>query len=389
MHTTVETTNQYIANTYARTPLALTHGKGSLLYDEAGKEYIDFGSGIAVNVFGVADPEWEKAVCQQAGKLQHCSNYYYTQPQARLAELLCEKSGLKAVFFCNSGAEANECAIKAARKYSNDKYGAGRHRIITLYNSFHGRTMATLSATGQDALHVHFAPFLEGFVHVPTNDVSAVQQEVEKGGVCAIMMEMVQGEGGVQPLADDYVQAVAKLCREQDILLIADEVQCGNGRTGKYFAYMHHPGVEPDIVSTAKALAGGLPMGATLFGPRTQHVLTPGTHGSTYGGNPVCAAAGVSIVSRIDEALLQQVTEKGRHLRQRLEGAKGVKSVAGLGLMIGVDTDRKVQDIIAECRDKGLIILSAKEKVRLLPALNIPMELLDRGIDILLEVIGK
>lgn len=389
MHTTVETTNQYIANTYARTPLALTHGKGSLLYDEAGKEYIDFGSGIAVNVFGVADPEWEKAVCQQAAKLQHCSNYYYTQPQARLAELLCQKSGLKAVFFCNSGAEANECAIKAARKYSNDKYGAGRHRIITLYNSFHGRTMATLSATGQDALHVHFAPFLEGFVHVPANDVSAVQQEVEKGSVCAVMMEMVQGEGGVQPLADDYVQTVAKLCREQDILLIADEVQCGNGRTGKYFAYMHHPGVEPDIVSTAKALAGGLPMGATLFGPRTQHVLTPGTHGSTYGGNPVCAAAGVSIVSRIDEALLQQVTEKGRHLRQRLEGAKGVKSVAGLGLMIGVDTDRKVQDIIAECRDKGLIILSAKEKVRLLPALNIPMELLDRGIDILLEVIGK
>ena len=388
MHT-VETTNKYIANTYARTPLALTHGKGSLLYDEAGKEYIDFGSGIAVNVFGVADPEWEKAVCDQAAKLQHCSNYYYTQPQARLAELLCEKSGLKAVFFCNSGAEANECAIKAARKYSNDKYGAGRHRIITLYNSFHGRTMATLSATGQDALHVHFAPFLEGFVHVPANDFSAIQQEVEKGGVCAVMMEMVQGEGGVQPLADNYVQAVAKLCREQDILLIADEVQCGNGRTGKYFAYMHHPGVEPDIVSTAKALAGGLPMGATLFGPRTRDVLTPGTHGSTYGGNPVGAAAGVSIVSRIDDALLQQVTEKGQHLRKRLEGAKGVKSVAGMGLMIGVDTDRKVQDIIAECRDKGLIILSAKEKVRLLPALNIPMELLDRGIDILLEVIGK
>ena len=323
MHTTVETTNQYIANTYARTPLALTHGKGSLLYDEAGKEYIDFGSGIAVNVFGVADPEWEKAVCQQAGKLQHCSNYYYTQPQARLAELLCEKSGLKAVFFCNSGAEANECAIKAARKYSNDKYGAGRHRIITLYNSFHGRTMATLSATGQDALHVHFAPFLEGFVHVPANDVSAVQQEVEKGGVCAVMMEMVQGEGGVQPLADDYVQAVAKLCREQDILLIADEVQCGNGRTGKYFAYMHHPGVEPDIVSTAKALAGGLPMGATLFGPRTPHVLPPRTHGSPYGGNPVCAAAGVSIVSRIDEALLQQVTERAGICANAWKGQRG------------------------------------------------------------------
>lgn len=381
--------SRYVAHTYARAPVTFVRGEGYRLYDEAGKAYIDMGSGIAVNALGYGDEGWIAAVSAQAGQLAHASNLYHTAPQALLAQRLCERTGMKRVFFGNSGAEANECAIKAARKYSNDKYGAGRHRIITLYNSFHGRTMATLSATGQDALHVHFAPFLEGFVHVPANDVSAVQQEVEKGGVCAVMMEMVQGEGGVQPLADDYVQAVAKLCREQDILLIADEVQCGNGRTGKYFAYMHHPGVEPDIVSTAKALAGGLPMGATLFGPRTQHVLTPGTHGSTYGGNPVCAAAGVSIVSRIDEALLQQVTEKGRHLRQRLEGAKGVKSVAGLGLMIGVDTDRKVQDIIAECRDKGLIILSAKEKVRLLPALNIPMELLDRGIDILLEVIGK
>ena len=386
---TVETTKRYIANTYARTPLALTHGKGSLLYDEEGKEYIDFGSGIAVNIFGVADPQWEAAVCEQAGKIQHCSNYYYTQPQAKLAELLCEKSGLSDVFFSNSGAEANECAIKAARKYSSDKYGPGRFRIITLVNSFHGRTMATLTATGQEALHVHFGPFLEGFAYVPANDIGALQAEVAKGGVCAIMMEMVQGEGGVQPLADDYVQAAAKICREQDILLIADEVQCGNGRTGKFFAYMHHPGVEPDIVSTAKALAGGLPMGATLFGPRTKDVLTPGTHGSTYGGNPVCAAAGVSVISRIDDKLLAEVTEKGLHLKVRLENAPGVQSVAGLGLMIGIKTDKDVKDVIAQCREKGLLVLSAKDKVRLLPALNIPMELLDKGIDILLEVLAQ
>ncbi len=386
---TVETTKRYIANTYARTPLALTHGKGSLLYDEEGKEYIDLGSGIAVNIFGVADPQWEAAVCEQAGKIQHCSNYYYTQPQAKLAELLCEKSGLSDVFFSNSGAEANECAIKAARKYSSDKYGPGRFRIITLVNSFHGRTMATLTATGQEALHVHFGPFLEGFAYVPANDIGALQAEVAKGGVCAIMMEMVQGEGGVQPLADDYVQAAAKICREQDILLIADEVQCGNGRTGKFFAYMHHPGVEPDIVSTAKALAGGLPMGATLFGPRTKDVLTPGTHGSTYGGNPVCAAAGVSVISRIDDKLLAEVTEKGLHLKARLENAPGVQSVAGLGLMIGIKTDKDVKDVIAQCREKGLLVLSAKDKVRLLPALNIPMELLDKGIDILLEVLAQ
>ncbi len=386
---TVETTKRYIANTYARTPLALTHGKGSLLYDEEGKEYIDFGSGIAVNIFGVADPQWEAAVCEQARKIQHCSNYYYTQPQAKLAELLCEKSGLSDVFFSNSGAEANECAIKAARKYSSDKYGPGRFRIITLVNSFHGRTMATLTATGQEALHVHFGPFLEGFAYVPANDIGALQAEVAKGGVCAIMMEMVQGEGGVQPLADDYVQAAAKICREQDILLIADEVQCGNGRTGKFFAYMHHPGVEPDIVSTAKALAGGLPMGATLFGPRTKDVLTPGTHGSTYGGNPVCAAAGVSVISRIDDKLLAEVTEKGLHLKARLENAPGVQSVAGLGLMIGIKTDKDVKDVIAQCREKGLLVLSAKDKVRLLPALNIPMELLDKGIDILLEVLAQ
>lgn len=384
----MEASEQYIAHTYARVPLTLDHGKGSLLYDEAGGEYIDLGSGIAVNVFGVSDETWQKAVCEQVGKLQHCSNYYYTRPQAELAALLCQKSGLNKVFFCNSGAEANECAIKAARKYSLDKYGSGRHNIVTLNNSFHGRTMATLSATGQEAMHVHFAPFLPGFIHVKADDMQAMEQVLSQGEVCAVMMEMVQGEGGVNPLDGDYVRAVAKLCAQEDVLLIVDEVQTGHGRTGKYFAYMHH-GVQPDIVSTAKALAGGLPMGATLFGEKTKDVLSAGTHGSTYGGNPVCAAAGVSIVSRIDDALLAEVAEKGAYIKNRLGNSPGVEEVTGLGLMLGVKAKKDVKDIIAECREKGVIVLSAKDKVRLLPALNIPMELLQKGIEILAEVIAQ
>ncbi|MEA5060037.1 MAG: aspartate aminotransferase family protein [Candidatus Pelethousia sp.] len=385
---TIEKTEQYIAHTYSRVPLALASGKGSLLYDEAGKTYIDLGSGIAVNVFGVCDEAWEKAVCTQAGKLQHCSNYYYMEPQAELAALLCQKSGMKNIFFCNSGAEANECAIKAARKYSSDKYGPGRHGIITLVSSFHGRTMATLSATGQEAMHVHFGPFLPGFVHVPADDIGAMKQALDKGDICAIMMEMIQGEGGVHTLDKPYVQAVAKLCAERDVLLLIDEVQCGNGRTGKYFAYMHYD-VHPDIVSTAKAIAGGLPMGATLFGEKTENVLSPGTHGSTYGGNPICAAAGVSIVSRIDDALMDEVTQKGAYVRNRLCNAPGVEEVTGMGLMLGVKTKKDVKDVIAGCRDRGVIILSAKDKVRLLPALNIPMDLLEKGINILMEVIAQ
>lgn len=384
----IATSKQCIAPTYARVPLVLDHGKGSLLYDEAGREYIDLGSGIAVNAFGVSDKAWEKAVCEQAGKIQHCSNYYYTAPQAELAALLCQKSGLKNVFFSNSGAEANECAIKAARKYSSDKYGPGRHTIVTLVSSFHGRTMATLSATGQEAMHVHFAPFLPGFIHVQADDIRALEQALVKGDVCAVMMEMIQGEGGVYPLDGDYVRAAAQLCAAKDVLLIVDEVQCGNGRTGKYFAYMHH-GVQPDIVSTAKGLAGGLPMGATLFGEKTKDVLSAGTHGSTYGGNPVCAAAGVSVVSRIDEELLAQVTEKGAYIQNRLRSAPGVENVSGLGLMIGVKAKKDVKDIIAGCREKGVLVLSAKDKVRLLPALNIPMELLQKGIEILAEVIAQ
>ncbi len=377
----------YVAHTYARAPFLPSHGRGATCWDCGGKQYIDFSSGIGVTSLGFADPEWVAAVSKQAEEYAHICNYYYSAPGEETAKLLCEKSGMKKVLFANSGAEANEGMIKTARKYSQEKYGPERSEIITLVNSFHGRTVTTLTATGQPAMHRFFYPFTPGFCYAEANNFEDLLAKIS-GHTAGIMVEMIQGEGGVVPLEAEFVKKVAALCKERDILLLVDEVQTGNGRTGFFYSYQAF-GVEPDIVSTAKALAGGLPMGATLFGPRTQHVLTPGTHGSTYGGNPVCAAAGVSIVSRIDEALLQQVTEKGRHLRQRLEGAKGVKSVAGLGLMIGVDTDRKVQDIIAECRDKGLIILSAKEKVRLLPALNIPMELLDRGIDILLEVIGK
>ena len=385
---TIKKSDQFIAPTYSYLPLVMDRGKGSLLYDEEGKEYIDLGSGIAVNVFGACDEKWHKAVCDQAGKLQHCSNYYYSAPQTELAELLCQKTGLKKVFFSNSGTEANECAIKAARKYSSDKYGPGRHTIITLESSFHGRTMAALSATGQEALHVHFAPFLPGFVHVPANDIAAMEQALNAGGVCAVMMEMIQGEGGVCPLDAEYVKSVAKLCKAQDVLLVVDEVQCGNGRTGKYFAYMHH-GIEPDIVSTAKALAGGLPMGATLFGEKTKDVLSAGAHGSTYGGNLVCASAAVSIVSRIDDELLSQVAEKGEYIKSKLSNAAGVESITGMGLMIGIKTKKDVKDVMAGCREKGVIILSAKDKVRLLPALNIPIELLEKSIDILMEVVAQ
>lgn len=385
MHTTVETTNQYIANTYARTPLALTHGKGSLLYDEAGKEYIDFGSGIAVNVFGVADPEWEKAVCEQAGKLQHCSNYYYTQPQARLAELLCEKSGLKAVFFCNSGAEANECAIKAARKYAADHKGPEYHTIITLKNSFHGRTITTLAATGQDVFHHDFLPLTEGFAYAEANNLDDLKAQVAAHKCAAIMMEVVQGEGGVIPLTQEFVKGAAQLAAEQDLLLICDEVQIGNGRSGKLYGYMHY-GITPDIVSTAKGLGGGLPLGATLLGEKVQDVLTPGSHGSTFGGNPVCCAGALSILHRLDGPLLQSVQEKSDFIVKALTGAKGVRSVTGLGLMLGVETERPVKDVISECMARGVLVISAKNKVRLLPALNIPMAQLEQAVSVLKDV---
>ncbi|MEG1316830.1 MAG: aminotransferase class III-fold pyridoxal phosphate-dependent enzyme, partial [Oscillospiraceae bacterium] len=341
---TKELDSTYIAASYSRANLVAKSGSGAILTDEDGKEYIDLGSGIAVNSFGFCDEKWIAAVTAQLHKLAHISNLYYTE---QLAQMLCERSGMKKVFFGNSGAEANECAIKCARKYSSDKYGIGRSTIITLENSFHGRTMATLSATGQAAMHVNFEPFLPGFVHAPANDFPLISALCDSG-VCAIMIELVQGEGGVNPLNRDYVTEIAKLCAARDVLLIVDEVQTGNGRTGSLYAFQQF-GITPDIVTTAKGLGGGLPIGAAMLGAKVENTLTPGTHGSTFGGNPVCAAGAISILSRLDEAFLAEVREKGDYIKSELEGAPGVKSVTGLGLMLGVETEAPAKDIVSEC----------------------------------------
>ncbi len=373
----------YIAPTYQRFDLLLTRGQGSELYDEAGKRYIDLGSGIAVNLFGAADPVHAAAVTAQLHELAHACNYYYTEPQSRLAELLIEKSGMRRVFFGNSGAEANECAIKAARLYG-EQHGC-RHKIITLKNSFHGRTIATLAATGQDVLHAHFGPFPEGFVYADADDLASVRGL--SGGACAVMMELIQGEGGVLPLDESFVKGVAALCREKDMLLIIDEVQTGNGRTGHMFAYQHY-GITPDIVTTAKGLGGGLPIGACLMGERGA-VLTTGLHGSTFGGNPVCCAGAISVVERLTEDLFAQVWEKGEYVKSALVGAKGVKSITGLGLMLGIEIEKNAHDVAARCIENGLLVLTAKEKVRLLPALNIPFPLLAEGVCVLRDVLSE
>ena len=384
---TVLQDKSYVASTYGRAPLIAVSGKGAVIKGENGREYIDLGSGIAVNTFGVCDEPWIAAVEEQLHSLQHLSNLYYTRPQAALAQLLCEKTGMEKVFFSNSGAEANECAIKTARKYSSDKYGGGRSCIITLENSFHGRTMATLSATGQPAMHQSFAPFLEGFKYAPANDFNAMKSLCD-GSVCAIMMELVQGEGGVNPLDRDYVRQAAELCRENDLLLIIDEVQTGNGRTGSLYAFMQYS-ITPDIVTTAKGLAGGLPLGATLLGSKTAATLTPGSHGSTFGGNPVCAAGAISILSRLDEKLFAEVREKSAYIFGSLSGAAGVKSVTGLGLMIGIETERPAGELAARCLAKGIIVLTAKSKIRLLPPLNIETAQLEKAIEILKGVLAS
>ena len=370
---------EYIANTYSRFDLQIVSGHGSLVYDDAGKEYIDLGSGIAANAFGVCDAYWQQAVIEQVMRVQHTSNLYYTEPQARLAKLLCEKTGMKKVFFSNSGAESNECAIKAARKYASDQ-GSGRDTIITLKQSFHGRTITTLSATGQEHFHHHFGPFTPGFVHVTPGDVEELRAAAS-GRVCAIMLEMVQGEGGVNLLDADYVHACAKICEKNDILLIVDEVQTGNGRTGKLYAYEHF-GIHPDIVSTAKGLGGGLPIGATLLGEKVKNTLTAGTHGSTFGGNPVCAAGAYSILSRIDEALLSEVAKKGEYIFSQFPEA------TGLGLMVGIPTQKPAGEVVRAAIEKGVLCLTAKDKIRLLPALTIPWEQLKAGLAILKEAMA-
>lgn len=377
---------QYIANTYKRTDVLFVEGKGAVLKDETGKAYIDLGSGIAVNTFGIADDAWIDAVTTQLQRLQHVSNLYYTEPQVLLAKKLCERSGLKKVFFGNSGAEANECMIKAARKYSVDKYGAGRHTIVTLNHSFHGRTITTLAATGQPTLHQYFQPFTDGFVYAEPDDDDGLLAMVEAHNPCAIMLEPIQGEGGVHALDKAYVQRAAKLCQEKDILLLFDEVQSGNGRTGKLYAYMHYD-VLPDIVSTAKGLGGGLPISATLFGEKTQATLAYGSHGSTFGGNPISAAGALNVIDRLDDALLAEVGKKSNYIFERLRHAEGVISIDGMGLMIGIETKKDAAIIAARCLELGVVVLTAHGKVRLLPPLTIPDDLLATAIDRLISAL--
>ena len=384
---TKELDNEYVAHAYGRFDVVLSKGKGSTLYDENGKEYIDFGSGIGVTAFGISDNTWCDAVKAQLDLVQHTSNLYYTEPCARLAKMLCDKTGMKRVFFSNSGAEANEGAIKFARKYSFDKYGEGRSTIITLINSFHGRTITTLAATGQEVFHTTFAPFTEGFKYCPANDINALNNMISDD-VCAIMFECIQGEGGVINLDYDFVKAIEKIAEEKDILMVVDEVQTGNGRTGKYFAFENYD-ISPDIVSTAKGLGGGLPIGAVLFGEKLKNTVTPSSHGSTFGGNPICAAGAISIVERIDDDFLAEVKSKGEYIVNQLKNIKGVSNISGMGLMIGFSAGDSGK-IATECLEKGLLVLTAHQnKVRLLPALSISKEEIDKGLKILKEVIEK
>lgn len=377
----------HVMHTYGRYPVAIDHGKGATCYDPAGKAYIDFTSGIGVNALGFAEEGWVAAVTAQLNKLQHISNLYYTEPCAQTAKLLCEKSGMKKVFFGNSGAEANEGVIKAARKYSFQKYGEGRNKIVALENSFHGRTMAALSATGQAVYHNFFFPFVDGFVFAQANNVEDTLSKLTDD-VCAVMMEMVQGEGGVMPLEKEYVQAVYAACQEKDILFIVDEVQTGIGRTGSFYSYQQF-GIQPDLVSSAKGLGGGLPIGAVLFGEKTAEVLVPGDHGSTFGGNPVVCAGSVEILHRMDDAFLADVAKKGAYLKEELLKMPHVTSVAGMGMMLGIELDTDVKPIVNTLMENGLLVLTAKHKMRLLPPLNITQEELEQGLTILKNTLSK
>ena len=380
---------EYVANTYNRFPVEIVSGKGSYVYDENGKEYIDMGSGIGVTSFGISDDVWQEAIKEQLSKVQHMSNLYYTQPCVKLAQLLCEKTGMKKVFFSNSGAESNECAIKIARKYAADKKGSEYSTIVTLVNSFHGRTLTTLSATGQEHYHELFQPLTPGFVHTPANDLDTLIKTVKENKVAGIMMEIIQGEGGVLPLDGEFVKGVAKFAKENDIVLMIDEVQTGNGRTGELYAYMNY-GISPDVVSTAKGIGGGLPLGATLLGEKVQNVLGFGDHGSTFGGNPVCCAGAVSIIERIDEKLLAEVKAKSEYIFNTFKNTKGVESVSGLGLMVGIKPSEKTaSDVLKKCMENGVLCLTAKDKIRLLPALNIPMEALEKAVKVIKAAIEE
>jgi acetylornithine/N-succinyldiaminopimelate aminotransferase len=387
--TTQEKLNQSVMPTYGRFPVVLEQGSGESCVDEGGKRYIDFGSGIGTTSLGYCNPTWTEAVCKQAQTMQHTSNLYYTKVQADFAEKLCETTGYQKVFFANSGAEANECAIKLARKYSFDKYGKGRHTILTLVNSFHGRTLCTLSATGQDVFHNYFFPFVEGFSHVVANDIADLEAKLDDT-VCAIMLEYVQGEGGVNALEQSFVDAVFEKCREKDILVIADEVQTGVGRTGTFLAGQQF-GHQADVTTLAKGIAGGLPMGACLANEKCADVLNKGAHGSTFGGNPVCCAGGLAVLETVTKpGFLDEVNRKAALFREKLSAMPGVASVSGLGLMIGIAlTEKKALDVANAALEQGLLVLTAKEKVRLLPPLTITDEEIASGLDILKNILSE
>lgn len=375
---------QYVANTYKRFPLCIVRGKGSEAFDENGKRYIDLGSGIAVTSFGMADEEWQQAVIAQLNKVQHTSNLYYTEPCVKLAQMLCERTGMKKIFFGNSGAEANEGAIKAARKYAAEKKGSDYYTIITLENSFHGRTLTTLAATGQDAFHKLYQPLTPGFVHCPANDLEAMKVLVKAHKTAGILIECIQGEGGVKALEPGFVKGLRELCDQEDIVLMVDEVQSGNGRSGYLYSYMAY-GIMPDVVTTAKSLGGGLPIGAVMLGEKVENVFGYGDHGSTFGGNPTVCAGAVNLLGRIDDKLLAEVRAKSEYLFKELGSAEGVTGMDGMGLMIGISTVKPCGDVVAKCLENGVMCLTAHGKVRLLPALNIPMELLQEAAAVIKE----
>ncbi|MBQ8391413.1 MAG: acetylornithine/succinylornithine family transaminase [Clostridia bacterium] len=381
---TFEKDKQFVAPTYGRFPVEIVGGKGAVLKGSDNKEYIDLGSGIAVNTFGFRDDEWVNAVKAQLDSFAHTSNLYYTSPCADLAKMLCERTGMKNVFYSNSGAEANECAIKAARRYGSLNKGEDYYTIITLEKSFHGRTHTTLAATGQESFHKDFLPLTPGFVHTPPNDIGSLRKTVNENKCCAIMMEIVQGEGGVCALEKEFILEAQKLCRENDLVLIIDEVQAGNGRTGKLYAYMHY-GITPDVVTTAKGLGGGLPIGVTMLGEKVKDIFAPGLNGSTFGGNPVCCSGAISILSRLTDEFLEEVTKKAEIIRETLGGAEGIEDVSGLGLMIGIKTTKEAKEVVNKCIENGVLVLTAKDKVRLLPPLNIDNNLLRKALEVIKE----
>lgn len=374
---------KYIMHTYGRYDVALKSGKGATAYDEDGKKYIDVSSGIGVNSLGYSDEGWVKAISAQAGTIQHMSNYFYCKSAADLAEKLCEYSGMAKVCFGNSGAEANECAIKTARKYSFDKYGVNRNEIVTLKNSFHGRTVTTLSATGQDVFHNYFFPFNEGFSYAEANDIVSLENTVTDN-TCAVMLEVIQGEGGVNILDKEYVQAVAEFCNKRDILVIVDEVQTGAGRTGKLFAYEHY-GIKPDLVTLAKGIGGGLPIGICICGEKLIDVMSPSTHGSTFGANPVvCAGANYVFDKLTSDGFLDEVERKGAYIEERLLKLSAVKNVRRMGLMIGIELKSgDAHDIAVKCVENGLLIITAKDLLRMLPPLTISIAEIDEALNIL------